>query len=430
MFESKAKVESLMNLVMQFRKVCNHPELFERRPCRSPFTFQPFYYYTGNLPVYFGQLKEIMCNSKNPIELHYPKRLHDELSSALYSKSRFIHKNLMIWQAGYIHQQVLKDSQCFGFSRLLNLSPGLLQMLFDTDEFFLAVFLLHFHMNLARKSQIYMSNLPKRDMLWISDEILKIPDYYYSKPAVYEHKNVEQIRGFILRYKFMRLCVHMPKVLAPPIRIHCSSQNFTAQQNNELSSRLGKMAFLGNDFAFNRKAIEQKAFMPFANQSYLRYPFESVFPYSDQNLFPVNLRENLSKIEIPDFNSLVADSTKLNYLDKMLAKLKKNNHRVLIFCQMTKMLDILEDYLMRKKYPFFRLDGSCNIADRRDMVHEFQTNHEIFAFLLSTRAGGLGVTLTAADTVIFYDNDWNPTMDAQATDRAHRIGQTKEVMNF
>jgi len=58
------------------------------------------------------------------------------------------------------------------------------------------------------------------------------------------------------------------------------------------------------------------------------------------------------------------------------------------------------------------LDGSCNISDRRDMVDEFQTNPDIFAFLLSTRAGGLGVTLTAADTVIFYDNDWNPTMDA------------------
>lgn len=79
---------------------------------------------------------------------------------------------------------------------------------------------------------------------------------------------------------------------------------------------------------------------------------------------------------------------------------------------MTKMLDILEDYMQRKKYQFFRLDGSSNIADRRDMVSEFQHNPKIFVFLLSTRAGGLGVTLTAADTVIFYDNDWNPTMDA------------------
>ncbi len=94
---------------------------------------------------------------------------------------------------------------------------------------------------------------------------------------------------------------------------------------------------------------------------------------------------------------------------------------------MTRMIDILEEYMAKRRYTYFRMDGSTNIADRRDMVNEFQTNRKIFAFLLSTRAGGLGVNLTGADTVIFYDNDWNPTMDAQATDRAHRIGQTKPV---
>jgi len=126
--------------------------------------------------------------------------------------------------------------------------------------------------------------------------------------------------------------------------------------------------------------------------------------------------------QIPKFNSLIADSAKLRYLNKTLVKFKKDKRRVLIFCQMTKMLDILEEYLTRKKYRYFRLDGQTNITDRRDMIYEFQNNPEIFVFLLSTRAGGLGVTLTAANTVIFYDNDWNPTMDAQATDRAHRIG--------
>jgi len=79
---------------------------------------------------------------------------------------------------------------------------------------------------------------------------------------------------------------------------------------------------------------------------------------------------------------------------------------------MTKMLDILEEYLTKRKYKYFRLDGQSNITDRRDMIYEFQNNPNIFIFLLSTRAGGLGVTLTAANTVIFYDNDWNPTMDA------------------
>ncbi|CAD8150012.1 unnamed protein product [Paramecium pentaurelia] len=94
---------------------------------------------------------------------------------------------------------------------------------------------------------------------------------------------------------------------------------------------------------------------------------------------------------------------------------------------MTRMLDILEEYMLHKGYTYFRMDGQCQINDRRDMVNEFQQNDKIFAFLLSTRAGGLGITLTQADAVIFYDNDWNPTMDAQATDRAHRIGRTKDV---
>ena len=73
------------------------------------------------------------------------------------------------------------------------------------------------------------------------------------------------------------------------------------------------------------------------------------------------------------------------------------------------------------------MDGSTLLQDRTFMVQEFQTNPNVFVFILSTRAGGLGITLTAADTVIFYDNDWNPTMDSQAADRAHRIGQNKTV---
>lgn len=429
MFESKAKVESLMNLVMQFRKVCNHPELFERRPCLSPFFFQSFYYYTGNLPVYFGQLKEIICNSRSPIEFLYPKLLYDELDSSLRDRNLFIYRRFLIWSAESIYKSSLNHigSGAFGFSRLMNLSPALLQMLFDTDELFLALFLLHFHMSLARRHRLFGPDSLSRDCLWISSEVLSVPDYYDSRPAMHEHKSLEQIRGFLIAYNVQKVCVHRPRVLAPAIRIQCSSQRFTAEKADESAGKLGKLALFGNDFLYSRAPIDKVTVVPARNACYLRYPFTSLFPYGGQSLFPAGLRENLSKIEIPDFASLVADSAKLNYLDKKLVSLKRNNHRVLIFCQMTKMLDILEDYLMRKKFPFFRLDGSCNIADRRDMVHEFQTNHRIFAFLLSTRAGGLGVTLTAADTVIFYDNDWNPTMDAQATDRAHRIGQTKEV---
>jgi len=91
------------------------------------------------------------------------------------------------------------------------------------------------------------------------------------------------------------------------------------------------------------------------------------------------------------------------------------------------MIDLLEEYMIYRKHKYMRLDGSSRISDRRDMVAGFQARPDIFVFLLSTRAGGLGINLTAADTVIFYDSDWNPTVDQQAMDRAHRLGQTKQV---
>lgn len=90
-------------------------------------------------------------------------------------------------------------------------------------------------------------------------------------------------------------------------------------------------------------------------------------------------------------------------------------------------MDILEEFLISKKYNFLRLDGGTAIDMRRDMVDKFQNSDDVFVFLLSTRAGGLGVTLTKADSVIFFDNDWNPTMDEQAIDRAHRIGRTENI---
>ncbi|XP_026088447.1 chromatin-remodeling ATPase INO80-like [Carassius auratus] len=125
--------------------------------------------------------------------------------------------------------------------------------------------------------------------------------------------------------------------------------------------------------------------------------------------------------------SLITDSGKLHTLDLLLTRLKSQGHRVLIYSQMTRMIDLLEEYMVYRKHTYMRLDGSSKISERRDMVADFQSRTDIFVFLLSTRAGGLGINLTAADTVIFYDSDWNPTVDQQAMDRAHRLGQTKQV---
>uniref|UniRef100_A0A8C9IWV3 Helicase, lymphoid specific n=1 Tax=Piliocolobus tephrosceles TaxID=591936 RepID=A0A8C9IWV3_9PRIM len=127
---------------------------------------------------------------------------------------------------------------------------------------------------------------------------------------------------------------------------------------------------------------------------------------------------------------LVTNSGKFLILDRMLPELKKRGHKVLLFSQMTSMLDILMDYCHLRDFNFSRLDGSMSYSEREKNMHSFNVDPEVFIFLVSTRAGGLGINLTAADTVIIYDSDWNPQSDLQAQDRCHRIGQTKPVVVY
>lgn len=136
--------------------------------------------------------------------------------------------------------------------------------------------------------------------------------------------------------------------------------------------------------------------------------------------------------------TLVTESGKMQMLDYMLKHFQKNGNKVLIFSQFTTMLDIIEDYLsiLRPEYRFCRIDGSTKLQDRSDQMHDFNRSlkeknipkdEKYLCFLLSTRAGGVGINLTAADTVIIFDSDWNPHQDNQAQDRVHRIGQKKNV---
>lgn len=118
-------------------------------------------------------------------------------------------------------------------------------------------------------------------------------------------------------------------------------------------------------------------------------------------------------------------------LQKMLRKLKEQGHRVLIFSQMTKMLDLLEDFLDYEGYKYERIDGGITGALRQEAIDRFNApGAQQFCFLLSTRAGGLGINLATADTVIIFDSDWNPHNDIQAFSRAHRIGQANKVMIY
>uniref|UniRef100_A0A673KW45 Probable global transcription activator SNF2L2 n=1 Tax=Sinocyclocheilus rhinocerous TaxID=307959 RepID=A0A673KW45_9TELE len=136
----------------------------------------------------------------------------------------------------------------------------------------------------------------------------------------------------------------------------------------------------------------------------------------------------LSTLKCTSGPDLYRASGKFELLDRILPKLKATNHRVLLFCQMTTLMTIMEDYFAFRNFLYLRLDGTTKCEDRAMLLKKFnEEGSQFFIFLLSTRAGGLGLNLQAADTVVIFDSDWNPHQDLQAQDRAHRIGQQNEV---
>ena len=140
------------------------------------------------------------------------------------------------------------------------------------------------------------------------------------------------------------------------------------------------------------------------------------------------VEEKLNPTKRWDTPLLMRTSGKFELLDRVLDKFKATGHRCLLFFQMTSVMNIMEDFLRTKNMKYMRLDGSTKADDRTAMLKEFNApDSEYFCFLLSTRAGGLGLNLQTADTVIIFDSDWNPHQDLQAQDRAHRIGQKNEV---
>ncbi|XP_051168190.1 helicase domino isoform X6 [Leptopilina boulardi] len=196
---------------------------------------------------------------------------------------------------------------------------------------------------------------------------------------------VEELKGI-----FERFVTYVPAVQAPQPRFHCSHpppQKLWAEQRLK--------------FELKRQLSPKLALLhPVARSMLTQFPEPRLIQY---------------------------DCGKLQSLDQLLRRLKSGSHRVLIFTQMTRMLDVLEAFLNFHGHIYLRLDGATKVDQRQVLMERFNADKRIFCFILSTRSGGVGVNLTGADTVIFYDSDWNPTMDAQAQDRCHRIGQTRDV---
>ncbi|KAG9060900.1 putative DNA helicase ino80 [Linnemannia hyalina] len=429
---SNDSVDSLMNLVMQFRKVCNHPELFERADVVSPLALCSF----SQTPSIAREGDDLFVayTTKSRISYSIPKRLYREggllkipsEESNAGRDTKYLDKLFNIWTPDNIAESMYEENGAYSFLRFTDYSPSQASKVFKGH--LLERFAQHLEIAEERSRRGYGLGHDESDS--------ELPGSTYAKFLICETQDpfsignrsllshTQQLGSVLERselgeYVSIMEPAYRPKVVAPPIDIICSDRSFLVDQQEQLFNQRLRQLLLGvSDFMTEASHQEEVA------------PIMDLWRVNNgRGLLgePSISSKGYSTIEVPQMKQLVMDSGKLAVLDKLLVELKAGGHRVLVYFQMTKMIDLMEEYLTYRQYKYLRLDGSSKISDRRDMVTDWQTRPEIFIFLLSTRAGGLGINLTAADTVIFYDSDWNPTVDQQAMDRAHRLGQTRQV---
>lgn len=390
-------VKRLMNLIMQFRKVCNHPELFERADVTAPLAFCQ-YPQNYNLSREGNNLN-VQYATHSYLEVPIPRLLCDDPPKLDLSETSYLSILTNIYSARNMTPRLSDNDPTFSFARFTDLSPRAMRELsLSTDP---AV-----KLAIAEEDKENSRIAAMQDAIsGISSGRLavrgrrRLPDdpawRYLGLPPL---GNVQEQYRDYSRCNRSDTRFYVDPAQAPPPELVCSSRSFAYKQL---------------DMRFDEEVRQTLYGVPGETTGVIGALNKSQLP--------------LAPMEVPQLHKLILDSGKLAKLDELLVQLKAGGHRVLVYFQMTRMIDLMEEYLAFRQYKYLRLDGSSTISERRDMVGDWQTKPELFIFLLSTRAGGLGINLTAADTVIFYDSDWNPSNDVQAMDRAHRLGQTRQV---
>ena len=415
---------TLMNLVMQFRKVCNHPNLFERSDTTSPFSFGS-YAVTGSL-IREGNDVTVGYSARNMVQYELPRRVwcgDGRLRKPSSDNGKEGHRvkllqtTFNIWSPENVRDHT-SGSDSFSFLRFADTSPGEASMAATLGIFARAIEYKERPRRterLATAAACFEGNFtPSSALLMIKAQRSVEAKSHVANGGTLSHlmnisKDVWHEKGF----SRTEAAAH-PSATAPPIEVVCDNRSAIIEREQVLFNITVRRALFGPN-STEELALLTRSVPP------------ALWPPSKMLPTPDNEKNRYTHITVPSMRRFVTDSGKLAKLDELLFKLKEGGHRVLLYFQMTRMIDLMEEYLTYRNWKYCRLDGSTKLEDRRDTVHDFQTRPEIFVFLLSTRAGGLGINLTSADTVIFYDSDWNPTIDSQAMDRAHRLGQTKQV---
>lgn len=408
--------QSLINTVMQFRKVCNHPDLFERADISSPFCFSDFGQTVGFLKN--DEFAEVMYSTTNPIKYRLPRLVYEDLILPNFHNNITGFAKLVNYTMSIFSLQTNREL-CDKLSNITGLEPSQFSKIAHDSILGRALqSFTHRDASVEDLSIAFEENGFRADLghLRIPERINRLEKLSrVTTGGVLQ--SLLDIKGRVYEDQYFA-SMHpgsYPAASAPPISIEVLG-------TSHLTKELDRELF---DSTISQALSEISPITQYNMHVQKKVPVDE-FPAA--GLYPDPLNKYFSShISMPSMDRFITESAKLKRLDELLVQLKKEGHRVLIYFQMTRMMDLMEEYLTYRRYKHIRLDGSSKLEDRRDLVHDWQTIPDLFVFLLSTRAGGLGINLTAADTVIFYDSDWNPTIDSQAMDRAHRLGQTRQV---
>ncbi|EER01197.1 hypothetical protein Pmar_PMAR022081, partial [Perkinsus marinus ATCC 50983] len=394
--------KGIMNVLMQLRKVCNHPDLFETRPVRSPLAMLPL---TLELPA------TLLLWTNTPYNKDYSQyTTYGSLCLPLL-EVRGDSRRRAVWSAMLaVKGTQLGDGKGQGkqYRCFLDYARDKLEMtpIGQTRRWLEDAYIL--------EERLKHEGRHRADVVYDAATAFVVNPMYgidcirtcYIQPMYCnEDELTRALKAMCLR---------------PHERLEKYSTTWQAffQYVETAVAPLPRVSFSGGHQQSERiRRMQRKSV--FTGPSSL-----------DQDSLAYHHVRLLRHCRFPDRDMIERDCGKMRKLGELLTTLRDGGHKCIVFTQMSKMLDIIEASMNLHGFTYVRLDGSTPVLRRQLVVEAFNKSPKIFAFIASTRAGGVGINLTGADCVIFYDSDWNPAMDRQAMDRCHRIGQTRDVHIF
>lgn len=369
---------SIINCLMQLRKVCNHPDLFEVRPIVTSYAVPKTV--SSNFNTYKDNVQKLIKNHKEE-NVSLPV-LNLDLTNA----------DDMNYFAAQARQKLRSTDLIRKDVEVLN---GVIAKGKDAENPSHAD-VLNFNRHLKLEEQI-----EHRDRL---QHMIYLNELRCLRAPLYGVSTLDFLKNASKKFKTETL-----QNMELDIPLRAKAMHDTLEKFAVITPKV-----VGLDM--------KDQLIPLSTQYRVREDVQL-----DKLTNPFHQSQVKLSIAFPDKQLLQYDCGKLQKLASLLQDLVPKGHRALIFTQMTKVLDILEQFLNIHGYRYMRLDGATKIEDRQLLTEKFNRDPRIPVFILSTRSGGLGINLTGADTVVFYDSDWNPAMDKQCQDRCHRIGQLRDV---